>query len=221
LRRLSIAVLVALAPSLALARSELTINRASVDEPSGYITIYGVEFGSGEPDVALEGIPMAVVSHSETQIVIELPPGTPPGTYLLTVTRRDRGGPSRTDDIDVTVGGQGPQGPEGPQGVPGPPGPQGETGQQGPQGPGGSFGLTIQTQLVTIPVSSFGSAVANCPATHPRVTGGGFEIPDNYATFATLTQSRPLLGGDGWLTRLRNTGNSLGLPVTVYAICAQ
>jgi hypothetical protein len=220
LRRLSIAVLVALAPGLALARSELTINRVAVDEASGHITIHGVEFGSGEPDVALEGIPMAVVSHTETQIVIDLPSGTAAGTYLLTVTRPDGGGPSRTDDIDVTIGGQGPQGP---QGVPGPPGPQGETGPQGemgPQGPAGSSGLSVVTQAVSIPHSSTASAVANCPVTHPRVTGGGYEVASGYESFATVTGSRPL-DGAGWSTRVRNSGNSLPLPITVYAICAQ
>jgi hypothetical protein len=218
LRRLSIAVLIALAPSLALARSELTINRVAVDEPSGHITIHGVEFGSGEPDVALEGIPMAVVSHTDTEIVIDLPSGTAAGTYLLTVTRRDGGGPNRTDDIDVTIGGQGPQGP---QGVPGPRGPQGETGPQGLPGPAGSFGLTIQTQAATIPVLSAASPVANCPATHPRVTGGGYDIATNFESFASVDHSRPLLSGAGWLVRFRNHGNSLSLPVTVYAICAQ
>ena len=100
----------------------LSIHRVEVDEAAGQMRISGDEFGNDEPSVTLEGIPMVVVSHSPTEIVITLPPGTTPGTYLLNVWRLD--GNREQGVFNVTVGAEGPQGA---QGVPGPQGPQGGT----------------------------------------------------------------------------------------------
>ncbi len=121
----------------------LTIHRVEVDEAVGQMTISGVEFGIDEPFVTLEGIPMVVVSHSPTEILITIPPAMTPGTYLLNVTLN--GGSRPQGVFNVAVGTEGPQGP---QGVPGPQGPQGGVGPQGlpgPQGPAGPIGPTGAT----------------------------------------------------------------------------
>ena len=85
----------------------LSIHRVEVDEAAGQMRISGDEFGNDEPSVTLEGIPMVVVSHSPTEIVITLPPGTTPGTYLLNVWRLD--GNREQGVFNVTVGAEGPQ----------------------------------------------------------------------------------------------------------------
>ena len=87
----------------------LTINRVEVDEAVDQMRISGVEFGVDEPSVTLEGVPMVVISHSPTDIVITMPAGTTPGTYLLEVSK---GGHHERDQdaFNVTVGTEGPQG---------------------------------------------------------------------------------------------------------------
>src|SRR5262245_445998 len=122
-----------LAPGIAAAQTRLVIHRVEVDEPAALITITGSEFGEAAPEVTLEGVPVAVISHTQSEVVIGLPPGTTPGTYLLTVTRSGLG-PFNKGSVDVAIGAEGPQGP---QGVPGP---QGDTGPQGEQGPQGEAG---------------------------------------------------------------------------------
>ena len=140
--RLALGVWVVTAVSASVAspapQNPLVIHRVEVDEAAGQIEISGVEFGSAEPLVTLEGIPVGVVSHDETDIVIALPAGTTPGTYRLKVAKGN--GPGDRDVFEFTIG---PEGPQGPQGVPGPQGPQGETGAQGDpgiQGPPGPAG---------------------------------------------------------------------------------
>ncbi len=60
----------------------------------------------GTPEVSLGNYDLTLVSSTRTQIVANLPPGIPAGTYLLTVERRNRSGA-----IDFTIGVTGPQGP--------------------------------------------------------------------------------------------------------------
>ena len=135
-----ILAVLSLVPGVAIAQGRLIVNRVEIDDPADRMKIFGVEFGSEDPAVALEGIPMVVVSHTSSEIVIEMPPGTPPGTYLLTVGQ-PLGARRHWDEFNVTVGTEGPQGP---QGVPGPQGPQGSIGPQGApglQGPAGSQGV--------------------------------------------------------------------------------
>jgi hypothetical protein len=152
-RSLVLAVFV-LAPTMASAQPQqrLIVNRVEVDEPAGQMRVFGVEFGDDEPEVALEGVPAVVVSHTPTEIVIETPAGTSPGTYLLTVAQPFGGRPFR-DEFNVAFGAEGPQGPPGatgpqglqgpvgPQGIQGPPGLPGATGPQGSPGPPGPQGL--------------------------------------------------------------------------------
>lgn len=120
--------------------NQLEITQTEVNTGANQIVITGVNFGTALPTVTLADGPLLVVSSSPTQIVAELPPTLPPGTYLLKVSRGN--GATQRDEIDVTVGSNGPQGPQGDPGPPGPPGPQGEPGPVGPQGPAGPQGQT-------------------------------------------------------------------------------
>ena len=88
--------------------------------------ISGAGFGADEPDVTLEGLPMVVVSHDPTEIVIDMPPGLAPATYLLTVAQVD-GDRRLRAEFEVTVGAEGPQGP---QGIPGAQGRKGRSGRR-------------------------------------------------------------------------------------------
>lgn len=103
--------LLALAPSVASAQGRLVINRAEVDEIAGTITITGEEFGAGAPEVTLDGVPVSVLSHTPTEVVIGLPAGTTPGTYAVTVAQPLLGRLWQ-DAFIVTVGEEGPQGPQ-------------------------------------------------------------------------------------------------------------
>jgi collagen triple helix repeat protein/IPT/TIG domain-containing protein len=144
-------VLGALAVAAPDARADMfVINRVEVDDAAGQVEINGLGFGADEPVVTLEGVPMTVLSHNDTQVVTTLPAGTVPGTYLLRMLQANPNGPfgGRVHtDFHVTVGEEGPQGPQGvpgpvgPQGVPGPTGATGPAGPIGPQGPAGPNGL--------------------------------------------------------------------------------
>jgi collagen triple helix repeat protein/IPT/TIG domain-containing protein len=144
-------VLGALAVAVPDAHADVfVINRVEVDDAAGEVEINGLGFGADEPVVTLEGVPMTVLSHNDTQVVTTLPAGTVPGTYLLRMSQANPSGPfgGRVHtDFHVTVGEEGPQGPQGvpgpvgPQGVPGPTGATGPAGPIGPQGPAGPNGL--------------------------------------------------------------------------------
>jgi hypothetical protein len=126
----------------------LVIHRVEVNDAAAQMEIYGNGFGAAEPIVTLEGIPGVVASHTTTEIIVNLPAGTVPGTYLLNVAQSAPTGPfggRASGAFHVTVGAEGPQGI---QGVPGPQGPQGAVGPQGlpgSQGPAGPIGPTGAT----------------------------------------------------------------------------
>jgi len=121
------------------------ISRVESDLVGGYLYIYGENFGPRRDSlsVKLSGDPLEIVVRTDVQIIAELPAGTMPGTYRLSV-KTGRGNNAESDEIDVTLGGGGTPGPEGPQGQPGSQGPQGEqgpAGATGPQGPQGERGV--------------------------------------------------------------------------------
>jgi hypothetical protein len=123
-------------------KPQLLITAANADLPNGFIVIDGSNFGAGA-SVYLGNnsggySELNVTASSDSEITADLPAGSVPGTYTLTVSR----GPSSTDvfAIDVTIGAQGEQGIQGPQGPQGIQGPQGEVGPQGPQGEQGAQG---------------------------------------------------------------------------------
>ena len=138
-----------LAPEAATAQGQLAIHRAQVDEIAGTITVTGVQFGTGVPDVTFDGVPVFVTSHTPTEVVFALPAGTAPGTYRVTVAQPLLGR-MFMDDFDLTVGAEGEQGPPGSPGPMGPQGPQGPQGVQGPPGPAGAPGPQGPTGVVAV-----------------------------------------------------------------------
>ena len=123
------------------ARESLAITSAVADrEPaSGSRSEARTWPGTAAPQVTLGGLELVVVSFGPSELLAELPPDLPPGSYELVVSRGH--GNKRSDAFDVTLGAVGPAGPEGPrgpqgiEGPPGLPGPQGPPGPPGPQGP--------------------------------------------------------------------------------------
>ena len=124
---------------------QLVVMSASVDRSQEVVVLDGVNFGQDQPRVFCGEYEMAVVSHTDRQLVVQFPGAIPDGTYLFTVSR----GASVLDNAVFFVTAQkpmvieGPPGPPGPQGPAGPQGPQGEkgdTGATGPQGPAGPAG---------------------------------------------------------------------------------
>jgi hypothetical protein len=116
----------------------------------------------------------------------------------------------------------GPTGPQGPQGDPGPQGPQGDqgaTGPQGPAGPGGTADVVIATTTFSVPGGSFATGIASCPADHPHVTGGGYDVSDSIGNLFTAMQNRPVGDGSGWLVRMRS-GAQNAFTTEVWAVCA-
>ena len=97
-------------------------------------TITGQNFGTAMPTVTLNGIPLGVITYTDTNVSASLP-YLDPGTYLLTLSRVSA--PPKTAEFDVAVGATGAQGPAGPVGPIGPVGAQGPAGPVGPVGPRG------------------------------------------------------------------------------------
>jgi len=125
------------------------------------LTIAGLNFGETKPIVALDSIPVNVVTFTPTLVTVLIPPNTPPGVYLLKLTSTRNSDTNDAAEFDVTlgavgpkgdkgdVGPQGPAGPVGPVGSPGPPGLQGPVGPVGPQGPPGASGTSHVFQSST------------------------------------------------------------------------
>ncbi len=123
-------------------RREPHIYSADVNAALTQVFITGANFGNHTGTVRFGGAEATVASWSPTVVVIAVPAGTEPGSYLLTLVKAT--GVSR--DFIVAVGGAGtpgpagPAGPAGPPGQPGPPGPQGVAGPVGTAGPAGAPG---------------------------------------------------------------------------------
>ena len=149
------------------------------------LTISGQNFGANTPIVTLDGLTLAVVTHTDISIVAFLPDGLAPGSYTLTIAN----GPHVGTFIS-TIGATGPQGPkgnpgvQGAPGVQGPPGPKGDTGLPGPSGTSkvyvtppsasGMFGTYISPNVLT-KVASF-----TLPAGSYLVTGRAvLEVSNN------------------------------------------
>ena len=120
------------------------IRQATVDTAAETLLLDG-DFackGGQLPAVQLSGIPLAVLSVSTTQVLAQLPAGTPSGSYRVRVDC----GPAKSDVFEVTIGAAGPKGepgpagPQGPMGDTGPTGLTGPAGAVGPQGPAGPTG---------------------------------------------------------------------------------
>ena len=136
-------------------KDDPVIVKAQPNSTLSQLTIEGALFGYETPTVTFNGVKLTVISHTPTKVVVTLPAGLPPATYLLTLTRHDKGRDKDSDIFDVTVGTSGavgPQGPAGPPGPVGPPGPKGDTGAQGAKGDTGAAmqpATSINLQLLT------------------------------------------------------------------------
>jgi hypothetical protein len=127
------------------AAEQLVLSAARFDSSHQRLEIHGRQFGSSPGTVTLNGFLLPVVSWQSDVIVVQLSAETPPGTYLLVVSRGV--GKAHWDTLDLTLGAVGPRGEQGDRGEPGEPGtrgpqgPRGETGPPGPPGPEGKQGL--------------------------------------------------------------------------------
>jgi hypothetical protein len=119
------------------------------------------------------------------------------------------------DGVDGAAGQQGPPGLTGPQGE------RGERGEPGPPGvPGGSGTFLMGADVTTLP-SAIETESLTCPASHARVTGGGYQIATGFESSAQVIDTRPSVGGSSWIVKIANHGNTLDLPWTIWAICVQ
>jgi hypothetical protein len=107
----------------------------------------------------------------------------------------------------------------GPQGKTGPAGPQGPPGAQGQQGAAGFSDTLVQNASVSAPGGTIESDSTTCPESHPDVTGGGYDIPGDYAGVAEVMGSRPLAGGQGWAVTM--AAPSVEITYRIWAICVQ
>ena len=105
------------------------------------LTVSGSNFGTVQPLVSLDGLPLAVMSFTDTLVVASLPTNLTPGSYLLTLLTRDKTNQPFTAEFDATLGAVGPKGDQGDRGLTGAQGIQGPQGAQGPQGFPGSQGV--------------------------------------------------------------------------------
>ena len=102
----------------------------------------------------IDGLPLQLLSNTDTVIVVNLPDNLAAGSYDLQVSVSNgnggKNGPvtPHTADFDLTIGTAGPTGAQGPQGIQGPVGPVGPQGATGPQGAVGPIGPTGQTGAI-------------------------------------------------------------------------
>ncbi len=119
------------------------ITAVSESEHPPQLTIMGSNFGTVQPSVTLNGLPVSVMSYTNTLVVVTLPASieSAPGTYLLSLTNNSdvKVQLLNTGVFVVAIGETGPAGPAGPAG------PQGIAGPTGPVGPAGATGATGAT----------------------------------------------------------------------------
>jgi len=138
-------LLIVVLPCIAGARyTRVEITKVEYDTENSIISIHGFDFGR-RAEALLDDSLLSIIESTDEQIKAELPPGLNPGTYRLQVARKGKFYWRRyTDEIDVTIGLQGPEGPQGEQGEPGEQGPEGEPGlpgERGEPGPQGEQGI--------------------------------------------------------------------------------
>ena len=147
-------------------------------------------------------------------------PEGPPGAPGAAGPKGDTGAPGSASNTGAT-GPKGDRGDKGDQGDKGDKGDQGQQGIQGVQGNTGAAGVADSTVVFltfSTPGGGFASGVANCPNQQPHVLGGGYELPDSIGNLANVMQSRPLLGENGWVVRIRS-GAQNAFNTTAYAVC--
>jgi Collagen triple helix repeat (20 copies) len=125
----------------------MLIVKSTPDFVEETLALEGAGFGVDPGRVTLNGESLPVLFWSDNQILVQLPPGSRPGSYLISVfrpryneNRGKEGGPEQETTFVATIGAVGPQGERGEPGPRGGTGPQGEPGVQGVPGPVGAIG---------------------------------------------------------------------------------
>lgn len=116
------------------ASAQPVVHSTHVDTANRQVVIFGGGFGPS-PRLLYAGYPLPIAASGDTYIVMALPEGIDPGSYLVTVQ-----GAQGSALTMVTVGAAGPQGTPGAEGPMGPPGPAGAAGPEGATGPAGPMG---------------------------------------------------------------------------------
>jgi len=150
-RTASVAVLLTLAVASASVVQGATTVKAPLPIVTTYaatnaeqtqLTITGISFlgtATSQTVVTLGSsvTPLQIITKTNNSLTVLLPPGTSPGSYLMTVSTTN---PAQFDEFYVTIGAMGPAGPKGDTGAQGIQGPIGLAGPTGPQGPKGDTG---------------------------------------------------------------------------------
>jgi len=141
------------------------------------LTITGQHFGPSAPAVALDAIPLQVLTFTSTVVVAALPATLPPrGSYELDLTNAQT---QQVGSFSVAIGSEGapgptgPSGPSGPSGPPGPVGPQGPAGPSGPPGPPGAPGVSAFHGIQEFKASGTFTVPAGVSAILVELWGGG------------------------------------------------
>lgn len=85
--------------SAASASRTVFIWGSEVDLRTGRMTVYGENFGSSFPLAMFDGVPLPVLSRTEDEIVLRLPPRTVPGRYVLELFQ----GPLMTESSSLEI----------------------------------------------------------------------------------------------------------------------
>lgn len=115
----------------------------------------------------------------------------------------------------VTVNQEGPPGPQGPQGPTGAQGPQGPQGIQGP--PGLSNIVHRTSDPVDIPISTTGSATAECEDGEIAIAGGHIITP----FYNSRVRVSDRTGNDAWFVDIFNSSPGGDVQLIATVICAQ
>jgi hypothetical protein len=171
------------------------------------LTITGTNFGTSLPSIKIGTVPAAVVSYSNTTVIVDIPTSvsSTPGSYNLSLIRASDKA-ATTTTFQVTIGAVGPQGPTGATGAQGPKGAtgaKGSTGATGPAGPAGpTGGLLDFADFYALMPSDNSSTVA---------VGADVSFPENGPAFASTK-----------ITRIPSSSSSFSLGnVGVYQVLFQ
>ena len=128
-----------------------------------HVSGLNLEDGKGGPlSASLGGVPLSVVSFTDSLAEISLPPEIGDGDYELLLSNANG-----AYSYALTLGAVGPQGVQGPTGPSGPVGPAGAAGAVGPAGPAGPEGLAGPPG----PVGPVGAVGLQGPAGEPGPAG--------------------------------------------------
>ena len=97
---MTLAVLAVVQPLRAQSSSELRIS--GVEVIGTQLKLTGQHFGEAEPLVTLDDTALAIVNHSDTEIVVDIS-GIAPGSYGVTVARDGGSTPQSRSNVGVVI----------------------------------------------------------------------------------------------------------------------